>query len=435
MGDFYELFFDDAQRAARLLDITLTARGQSAGAPIPMAGVPYHASRATSRGWCELGESVAICEQIGDPATSKGPVERKVLRVVTPGTMTDDALARRSGATACSLRCIAGRRALRHRVARSRGGPIHAAPKCRRRGPRPSSSACDRPSCWSPTTHAAPRDARSAPRARVPPWQFDAGQRATRCWRSSSARATSPASAARICALASAPPAACCDTCATRSNPRSRTCARSPSKRASERLALDAATRRNLEIDRSVARPSRPHAAFACSTHARPRWAAACCGAGCTPAARRTALRSAMHAVDALIDARALAPLHELLRATGDVERILARVALRSARPRDLAGLRDTLALPAAIASAARERSRRRCCASSRRRSATIRELRDAARARDRGTPPRMSARRRRDRRRLRCRARRAARASASTAASSCSNSKRASARAPASPT
>src|SRR4029453_3416733 len=89
MGDFYELFYDDAKRAARLLDITLTARGASAGAPIPMAGVPFHAVSGYLAKLMKLGESVAICEQIGDPATSKGPVERKVLRVVTPGTLTD----------------------------------------------------------------------------------------------------------------------------------------------------------------------------------------------------------------------------------------------------------------------------------------------------------------------------------------------------------
>jgi DNA mismatch repair protein MutS len=89
MGDFYELFYDDAERAARLLDITLTARGQSAGSPIPMAGVPYHAVEGYLAKLMKLGESVAVCEQIGDPATSKGPVERKVLRVVTPGTVTD----------------------------------------------------------------------------------------------------------------------------------------------------------------------------------------------------------------------------------------------------------------------------------------------------------------------------------------------------------
>src|SRR5690348_10566935 len=92
MGDFYELFYGDAERAAHLLDITLTARGQSAGAPIPMAGVPYHAVDQYLARLMKLGESVAICEQIGDPATSKGPVERKVTRIVTPGTLTDAGL-------------------------------------------------------------------------------------------------------------------------------------------------------------------------------------------------------------------------------------------------------------------------------------------------------------------------------------------------------
>ena len=92
MGDFYELFYDDARRAARLLDITLTQRGQSAGQPIPMAGVPYHAAEGYLARLVKLGESAAICEQIGDPATAKGPVERKVVRIITPGTVTDEAL-------------------------------------------------------------------------------------------------------------------------------------------------------------------------------------------------------------------------------------------------------------------------------------------------------------------------------------------------------
>ena len=92
MGDFYELFYDDARRAAKLIDITLTSRGQSAGEPIPMAGVPYHAVETYLARLVRKGESVAICEQIGDPAKSKGPVDRQVVRVVTPGTVTDDAL-------------------------------------------------------------------------------------------------------------------------------------------------------------------------------------------------------------------------------------------------------------------------------------------------------------------------------------------------------
>src|SRR3569832_540828 len=92
MGDFYELFYDDARRAARLIDITLTSRGQSAGEPIPMAGVPYHSVETYLARLVRKGESVAICEQPGDVAKAKGPVERQVVRVVTPGTVTDDAL-------------------------------------------------------------------------------------------------------------------------------------------------------------------------------------------------------------------------------------------------------------------------------------------------------------------------------------------------------
>ena len=92
MGDFYELFFDDARKASQLLDITLTARGKSNGDPIPMAGIPYHSADPYLAKLVKQGQSVAICEQIGDPAKSKGPVERKVMRVVTPGTVTDEAL-------------------------------------------------------------------------------------------------------------------------------------------------------------------------------------------------------------------------------------------------------------------------------------------------------------------------------------------------------
>ena len=92
MGDFYELFFDDAKHAANILDLTLTHRGQSAGSPIPMAGVPYHAVENYLARLLKKGESVAICEQVGDPSTSKGPVKREVTRIITPGTLTDDAL-------------------------------------------------------------------------------------------------------------------------------------------------------------------------------------------------------------------------------------------------------------------------------------------------------------------------------------------------------
>ena len=92
MGDFYELFYDDAKSAADILDITLTARGKSAGSPIPMCGIPFHAADRYLVKLVDAGVSVAICEQVGDPATSKGPVAREVVRIITPGTISDEAL-------------------------------------------------------------------------------------------------------------------------------------------------------------------------------------------------------------------------------------------------------------------------------------------------------------------------------------------------------
>src|SRR5258707_1463239 len=92
MGDFFELFYDDAERGGRLLDIVLTWRGASAGAPVKMAGVPAHSVEQYLAKLVRLGQSVAICEQVGDPATAKGPVDRQVTRIVTPGTLTDSAL-------------------------------------------------------------------------------------------------------------------------------------------------------------------------------------------------------------------------------------------------------------------------------------------------------------------------------------------------------
>src|SRR6185295_13226431 len=92
MGDFYEMFYGDAEKAARLLDITLTRRGNSAGEPVVMAGVPFHSVDGYLARLIKMGESVAICEQVGEVGASKGPVERKVVRVVTPGTLTDTEL-------------------------------------------------------------------------------------------------------------------------------------------------------------------------------------------------------------------------------------------------------------------------------------------------------------------------------------------------------
>jgi hypothetical protein len=135
MGDFYELFYDDARRAAKLIDITLTSRGQSAGEPIPMAGVPYHAVETYLSRLVRKGESVAICEQIGDPAKSKGPVERQVVRVLTPGTVTDDALLEQRRETllaAVFARPSKEGASYGLAVARSRRRPLHGARSRRR---------------------------------------------------------------------------------------------------------------------------------------------------------------------------------------------------------------------------------------------------------------------------------------------------------------
>jgi len=123
MGDFYELFLDDAKRAHRLLDITLTARGASAGEPIAMAGVPVHAVDGYLAKLVRLGESVAICEQVGEVGATKGPVERKVVRIVTPGTLTEsDLLAEKSDSVLVAVSRVpiaSGWRGRRSRTARS----------------------------------------------------------------------------------------------------------------------------------------------------------------------------------------------------------------------------------------------------------------------------------------------------------------------------
>ncbi|MGH8713629.1 MAG: DNA mismatch repair protein MutS, partial [Casimicrobiaceae bacterium] len=170
MGDFYELFHGDAQQAAALLDITLTARGQSAGAPIPMAGVPYHAVEQYLARLVRLGHSVAICDQIGDPATAKGPVERRVTRIVTPGTLTDAGLL--DGKRVCLLVAIQAP-AARAGVAwlNLAGGRLHLRDVPRRELP----ALLDRiePSEILHAEGDAPAPRAGAPMHALPPWRFD----------------------------------------------------------------------------------------------------------------------------------------------------------------------------------------------------------------------------------------------------------------------
>ena len=341
MGDFYELFYADAERAAKLLDITLTARGASAGAPIPMAGVPYHAVEGYLARLMKLGESVAICEQIGDPATSKGPVERKVLRVVTPGTVTDANLldAKRDSLLVAInpgrhrtgiawLNLASGQLTLTE-------VPLAEAAAMVQRLDAAELLVADGATPLPPST--------SVPTRVLPGWQFDAAAAARGLAKHFGtqdlaafgvddrdlglgaagalfgyAAATQQSSLAHIRSLGV--------------------------ESATEFLALDAATRRNLEITETLRGESAPTLLSlldSCGTTAGSRllrhWL--------THPLRSQDAAGARHAAIGVWreDARARRVLAAELARTVDVERIATRIALGSARPRDLAGLRDTL--------------------------------------------------------------------------------------------
>ena len=349
MGDFYELFFDDARRAATLLDITLTARGQSGGQPIPMAGVPVHAAEAYLARLVRRGESVAICEQLGDPAKTKGPLDRQVVRVITPGTVTDEALldARRDTLIAALARdgtpaegfglawldLAAGRLT----VLQSAGALALAAELERLK-----------PAELLTSDQKSGEDL--GPNGRVvrgrPPWHFELA--------SASRLLTDQLGTLYLKGFgADELPLAICAAGALLQYVRETQKAAVPHIRAlaveerTQALSLDAATRRNLELDVSLS--GRPEATlFAlldeCATtmgsRQLRRWLN-------RPLTDQALLKSRHAAVAALIDGRHYESLRSHLGGIGDIERILARVALRSARPRDLGQLRSSLgALP-----------------------------------------------------------------------------------------
>jgi len=338
MGDFYELFYDDARRAAGLLDIALTQRGQSAGSPIPMAGVPVASVEAYLARLVRLGESVAICEQIGEPGKTKGPVERRVVRVVTPGTVTDDGLleerretllaAACAGGACCALAWLElaggrfavteldGREQLEAELERLRpaellvaeGGGLEDLPAARRRAP------------W----HFAADTA-----ARLLAKQF--GVQDLQGYGCAGKPLAIAAAGALLQYVQETQRAALPHLTGLVTEERD------------EAVLMDSATRRNLELDASLAR--RPEATLAgvldrtaTTMGARElrRWIA-------RPLRDDELLRRRHHAVQALLDGGALAALAAELRGVGDVERVLARVALRSARPRDLAQLKAAL--------------------------------------------------------------------------------------------
>jgi DNA mismatch repair protein MutS len=344
MGDFYELFFDDARRAARLLDITLTARGQSAGEPIPMAGVPVQTLDNYLARAVRKGESVAICEQIGDPAKSKGPVERQVVRVVTPGTVTDDALLEARRDTLLAALFNSGDR-FGLAWLELASGRFHAleatgldalAAELERLRPAELLVAEDAPAVARAGTAGAVRER--------PPWHFEAGSAERQlCEQFGTRDLAGFGLAHKPLAIG----AAGCLLNYVRETQKSAL----PHLRGirceerDEALQLDAATRRNLELDASLSGRSDStlvgvldRTATAMGGRELRRWIQ-------RPLRPRAPREHRLQAIEAFLDTGLHQAVHALLRQVGDIERILARVALRSARPRDLAGLRDALGL------------------------------------------------------------------------------------------
>jgi DNA mismatch repair protein MutS len=344
MGDFYELFFDDARKAAKLLDITLTQRGNSAGQPIPMAGVPVHAYEGYLARLVALGESVAICEQIGDPALAKGLVERKVVRVVTPGTVTDEALlserrdtlllavSRGKQGFGLAWADLAGGRFLVNEVASEDALEAELARL------EPAEMLLPDEDGWA----ASVRE-RSGVRRRAP-WLFDAesGRRQLLQFFGLHDLSGFGIEDKPLCIAAAGALLGYVQETQKQRLPHLTAIAVEASDGA---IAMNAATRRHLELDMRVDGDTRTTLLGVLDSTISPmggrllrRWLH-------RPLRDRTTLRLRHHAVAALVDSRAFDALRERFRALGDLERILTRIALRSARPRDLSTLRDGLAL------------------------------------------------------------------------------------------
>ncbi len=342
MGDFYELFFDDAKKAAEVLDITLTARGKSAGEPIPMAGVPFHAAENYLARLVRAGISVAICEQIGDPATSKGPVERQVVRVVTPGTLSDEALLQERIDNLLLAVNVDGQRygmayldlaSGRFRVMEMTGEEALAS-ELQRLNPAET--------LYHEHIHDAIVTGRRGARSQ-PAWEFDldSARRALNTQFQShdlkgfGCEDLTLGLGAAGCLLQYVK-----DT--QRSNlPHLRSISH---ENRSDSVIMDAATRRNLEIDTNLTGGD-THTLFAvldrCTTamgsRLLRRWLH-------RPLTDVGILRQRQGAIAALCDGYRYESVRECLKPIGDMERILSRVALRSARPRDLTRLGSSLA-------------------------------------------------------------------------------------------
>ena len=345
MGDFYELFFDDAKRAAELLDISLTARGKSGGEPIPMAGVPYHAVESYLARLVKMGESVAICEQVGDPATSKGPVERQVQRIVTPGTVTDEALLeeRRDNVLAAVyghndsfglawLDITSGR----FLVTELQGEDQLSAELQRLH---PAELLYPEGFAWFELISHIKGIRRR------PEWEFD---QQTASQQLNAQFGTQDLSGFGVGNITLALGAAGCVLQYVKDTQRTAL----PHIRAitleqqSTRVQLDAATRRNLELTRNLS-GGVEHTLFAVldktatamGSRLLQRYLHA-------PITDREELSARQQAIGALLEGD-YPQLQSQLKQIGDIERIMARLALRSARPRDFARLKLALnALP-----------------------------------------------------------------------------------------
>ena len=345
MGDFYELFFDDAKHAAKLLDLTLTHRGQSNGEPIPMAGVPYHAADNYLARLVKLGESIAICEQTGDPATSKGPVKREVVRIITPGTISDEALLdeRQDSylCAACSgkdhhcglatLDITSGRFTVMelqdHAELLSQLERLHPAELLI-----PETDAL-----WQ----ALPEQAIFR---RRPPWAFELNSAHHTLLEHFGLQDLS----AFGCQEAPLAVAAAGGLLHYAQETQKTALPHIHSvllEQTSDTILLDANTRRNLEIDQNL-RGGQDHTlASVLDKTATPmgsrllkRWLN-------QPLRDVTIIKQRQHHISQLIEHLLYADLHNTLKGIGDIERIMARVALRSARPRDLSQLSYTLTL------------------------------------------------------------------------------------------
>jgi len=341
MGDFYELFYDDAKRAARLIDITLTRRGQSAGEPIPMAGVPVHAVDNYLARLVRLGESIAICEQIGDPGATRGPMEREVVRVITPGTLTDEALLPQRetrllaavvpepGIGLAWLDLAGGRMGLMEL-------PDAAA----------LASEFERlaPAEWLYPEGATLPDclSQAAGGREYPPWNFEpetARRLLGEQFGTSSLAGFDAEDADNGVAAAGSLIRYARDTQRS-AVPHIRRIVR---ERHEQALILDAPTRRNLELEFGLGGKHELTLAGImdrCQTPMGSRMLRSWIN---RPLRDRAVLEQRQRAIEAVIDSGADGPLAGSLADTGDLERILARVALRSARPRDLVQLRQGL--------------------------------------------------------------------------------------------